>query len=335
MKISASLYSNKERPMEDLVAELDRCHIDYFHIDCNDNPDVFKDIQKIKTISKTPVDLHIISETPEKYFDHIRETKPDLVTYQYEQLDGVVEFPKVEGVKYGLAVVSDTPVEVFDQYKDQCDFILIMTTTPGQSGGKFRKDNFKRIRKFRNQFPGKGIYVDGGVNDETGFILRLLGVHSVVSGSFLVNHQSIGEALMHLRSSVIHSDFQVKDFMIDETDAPVLIEGTYGVTDAIQKIDDGNMGFAIIKSGTGELSGITSNADVRKGLLKNLDNLNNISLTDIVNTTPVSVNENATITDLLSLIRSKNFLISYLPVVNKESKLTGALSFINLIRSES
>lgn len=321
--------------MDQLVHELDRCHIDYFHIDCNDEPSVFEDIKKIKKISRTPIDLHIITDTPEQYFSLIEETKPDLVTYQYENLKKPISFPKVEGVKYGLAVISDTPVEVFAEYEDQCDFILIMTTTPGQSGGKFRKDNFKRIRKFRNQFPGKGIYVDGGVNDETGFILRLLGVHSVVSGSFLVNHESLGEALMHLRSSVIHSDFQVKDFMIDQEDAPVLMEGDFGVKDAIKKIDQGNMGFAIVRRLDGSLAGITSNADVRKGLLNNLEDLNKISLQDIINTNPVAVSEEATISELLSLIRSKKFLISYLPVINRDNKLTGALSFINLIRSES
>ncbi len=321
--------------MDALVQELDRCHIDYFHIDCNDDPEVFNDIKKIKEISSTPVDLHIITDTPEKYFDHIAQTKPDLVTFQYENLNEHITFPDVEGVKYGLAIVSDTSVDVFEAYKDQCDFILIMTTTPGQSGGTFRKDNFKKIRKFRNRFQGKGIHVDGGVNDETGFILRLLGVHSVVSGSFLVNHQSLGEALLHLRSSVIHSDFQIKDFMIDETDAPVLVEGEFGVKEAIQKIDHGNMGFALIKDRDGLLAGITSNADVRKGLLSNLDDLNQISLEEIVNKTPVSVNEEATISELLSLIRSKSFLISYLPVVNSQNQLTGALSFINLIRSES
>ena len=321
--------------MEQLVEELDRCHIDYFHIDCNNNPDVFKDIDEIKKISQTPVDLHIISNEPEKYFDLISESKPDLVTFQYEDLPGHVRFPKVDGVKYGLAVVSDTPVEVFAEYQDQCDFILIMTTTPGQSGGKFRKDNFRKIRKFRNRFQGKGIHVDGGVNDETGFILRLLGVHSVVSGSFLVNHESLGEALLHLRSSVIHSDFQIKDFMIDEEDAPVLTEGSFQVKDAIRKIDEGNMGFALVKGANGALAGITSNADIRKGLLKNLDDLNKTSLTDIINLDPVSILEDATISELLELIRSKNFLISYLPVTSKNNKLTGALSFINLIRSES
>lgn len=321
--------------MGELVEELDRCHIDYFHIDCNDDPQVFEDIKKIKKTSNTPVDLHIITEKPESYFNLIEQVKPDLVTFQYEQLNGKISFPKLEGVTYGLAVVSDTPIDVFKEYEDQCDFILIMTTTPGQSGGKFRKDNFKRIRKFRNKFPGKGIYVDGGVNDETGFILRLLGVHSVVSGSFLVNHQSLGEALMHLRSSVIHSDFQVKDFMIDEVDAPVLTEGSFDVGSAIQKIDEGNMGFAIVKDGNGQLSGITSNADVRKGLLNNLSDFNQISLEEIVNQNPVAISEDATISELLELIRTKKFLISYLPVINSKNKLTGALSFINLIRSES
>ncbi|MEM9339717.1 MAG: hypothetical protein AAGA66_13360, partial [Bacteroidota bacterium] len=277
--------------MNQLVEELDRCHIDYFHIDCNDDPAVFEDIKEIKKISKTPVDLHIITDTPEKYFDLITEVKPDLVTYQYENLDGRTNFPQVDGVTYGLSIISDTPVDVFEEYKDQCDFILIMTTTPGQSGGKFRKDNFKRIRKFRNQFPGKGIHVDGGVNDETGFILRLLGVHSVVSGSFLVNHESLGEALLHLRSSVIHSDFQVKDFMIEEEDAPTLLEGEFEVKDAIKKIDDGNLGFAIVKDKDNKLTGLSSNADVRKGLLKNLEDLNNISLPDIINTDPVSIHE--------------------------------------------
>lgn len=321
--------------MEQLVAELDRCHIDYFHIDCNDDPKVFEDIKRIKSLSRTPVDLHIISDTPEKYFDVIEETRPELVTYQYEQLPGRMRFPSIEGVKYGLSIVSDTPVDVFEHYQDQCEFVLIMTTTPGHSGGAFRKDNFKRIRKFRTQFPGKGIHIDGGVNDEIGFILRLLGVHAVVSGAFLVNHESLGEALLHLRSSVIHSNFQIKDFMISEEDAPVLTKGQFGVKDAIQKIDEGNLGFALIKDRNGRLTGITSNADVRKGLLKNLNDLNKISLEDIINKTPVAIHQDATISDLLDRIKSEKFLISYLPVVDTDNRLLGALSFIHLIRSES
>ncbi|MEQ8338324.1 MAG: CBS domain-containing protein [Cyclobacteriaceae bacterium] len=335
MKISASLYSSKERTLPNLVNALDKCHIDYFHIDCNDNMDVFKDIEEIKKISKTPIDLHIISDRPEDYLPLIEKHGVEYVTFQYENIPSRLELPDLPGTRWGLAITSDTSIQVFEDYKDSCDFILMMTTTPGQSGGKFRKENFKKIRKFRNQYPDKKIYVDGGVNDETGFILRILGVHSVVSGSYLVNHESIGEALLHLRSSIIHSDFRIKDFMIDIEDAPVLDMQSTKVKDIIRQIDDFNLGFTLLKDAHGKLAGISSNADVRKGLLKHLDDFNAMKLEDIVNTNPVSISEDATISELLQMIQSKSFLISYLPVVNSQNTLTGALSFIHLIRSES
>jgi ribulose-phosphate 3-epimerase len=334
MKISASLYSSKERPMASLVNELDECHIDYFHIDCNDDPRVFEDIAKIRAYSKTPIDLHIISDHPEKYFDLIEQHAVEFVTFQYENLNSEIQFPQFQASSLGLAVVSDTSVDVFEEYKEQFDFILIMTTTPGQSGGVFRKDNFKKIRKFRNRFPGKGIHVDGGVNDETGFILRMLGVSSVVSGSYLVNHKSIGAALMHLRSSVIHSDYHIRDFMMDTNDASV-ISADSDVKQIFQAIESSNMGFTLLQNPDKTLYGISSNADMRRGLLKHLDDFNRTTPTDIINNNPVTIDESATISELLHLIQSKRFLISYLPVVNEKKELTGALSFINLIRSES
>ncbi|MFZ9045348.1 MAG: CBS domain-containing protein [Cyclobacteriaceae bacterium] len=334
MKISASLYSSKERSLENLVKELDECHIDYFHIDCNDDPSVFEDIAKIRAYSSTPIDLHIISDQPNRYFDLIEKHKIELVTFQFENLPRDTQLPTFTSSSLGLAIVSDTSVDVFESYKDQFDFILIMTTTPGKSGGVFRKDNFRRIRKFRNQFPGKGIHVDGGVNDETGFILRMLGVSSVVSGSYLVNHESIGAALMHLRSSVIHSDYHVRDFMMDTENAPVIAANS-NVKQIFQSIESSNMGFTLLINPDNSLFGISSNADMRRGLLKNLDDFNAISTNDIVNNNPVTVNESATISEMLQLVQSKRFLISYLPVINDKKELTGALSFINLIRSES
>ena len=121
-----------------------------------------------------------------------------------------------------------------------------MTTTPGQSGGKFRKDNFQKIRAFRNQFPGKRIEVDGGVNDEVGFVMRMLGVDSVVSGSYLVKHESIGMALLHLRSSIVHSDYKIKDFMIGLDDSPVLMDSQADVKNIIRSIEKYSQGFTLL-----------------------------------------------------------------------------------------
>ncbi len=317
-----------------MVTELDKCHIDYFHIDCNDDPAVFDDIREIRGYSKTPIDLHIITDTPDPYLDLLREVPVERVCFQLENLKKKINLPKLPGTSWGLALTSASEIQAFDQYKDECDFVLIMTTTPGQSGGKFHKDNFQRVRKFRNQFPGKAIEVDGGVNDEVGFILRMLGVQSVVSGSYLVNHESIAEALLHLRSSVIHSDFRMKDFMIERDQAPI-VSADSSTQRIIQTIDNHKLGFAIVEDDEQHLAGISSNADVRKGILKKFENLSDLKPSDILNTKPATISEDATITEMLDFIRSKKFLISYLPVVNSDNKLSGAVSFINLIRSES
>ena len=129
-------------------------------IDCNDDLSVFDDIAEIKQLSKTPVDLHIISSEPEKYFTKIVEHNVDYVTFQYENLKGKLSLPQDIQSKLGLAITTNTDISAFDEYAEDFDFILFMTTIPGQSGGVFDKSNFKKIREFRQRFPDKNIHVD-------------------------------------------------------------------------------------------------------------------------------------------------------------------------------
>ena len=138
MKISASIYSNQNGSLEELIKELDNYSIDYFHIDCLDDPGVFEDIKKIKKLSSTPVDLHIISSDPLKFFPLIEETQTDMVTFQYENIREKLEVPSSVRAQLGLAIVSQTPADVFLDYCDRFSFILFMTTVPGKSGGDDR-----------------------------------------------------------------------------------------------------------------------------------------------------------------------------------------------------
>lgn len=334
MKISASLYSSKDKPLEDLVQELDELNIDAFHIDCDDDPTVFDDIARIRQISNTPIDLHIISADPEAYLEQIAAHEIEYVQFQYENMEGRRFRLPENKTQYGLAVVSDTPLEVFEAYRDDFSFILLMTTTPGQSGGVFRKDNFNRIRRFAKMYPGKKIHVDGGVNDEVSFILRSMGVDSAVSGSFLVNHNSMGAALMGLKMQEVKSHYQVGDMQIDKSHLPVLNLDRCTFREVLQAIEDYDLGFALFTDGNDRLKGIASNADVRRGLLKNMDDLNRTQPADIINTNPISILQDATITDMLALVTSKTFPVLFLPVVNREGFLTGAVTFNNLIRGE-
>ncbi len=335
MKISASVYSNISRPLDELVKELDGYHVDYFHIDCNDDLSVFEDIRKIRSISKTPVDLHIISPHPEKFFDGIRQTGTEMVSFQFENLTGPLDIPAGITSKIGLAIVSGTPPESFSRLKNQFDFVLFMTTTPGKSGGKFNRENFRRIRQFQSLFPGAKIHVDGGVNDEISFVLRNMGVSLVVSGSYLVNADYMGIALHRLRSETGSDHILAGDFMIDKNECPVLETGKFSFRDVLQSIEKYNMGFTTVTGRKGELEGIITNADVRRGLLRHTGDLNKIEASALVNRSPVKVTQGQSVSEIIQMIKRLSFPVLFIPVVDDDNIFTGTLTFNNLIKGES
>ncbi|MEI6312747.1 MAG: hypothetical protein WCP57_10850 [Bacteroidota bacterium] len=335
MKISASLYSDKNRSIEDLVHELDSYQIDAFHIDCNDDVSVFEDIHKINAISQTIIDLHIITETPDIYIPYLQQHPIEWVTFQYENLPKGYVFPTIAGSEMGLAIMNNTPIEVFDAYANQCSFILLMTTTPGQSGGSFNTDTFKKIRNFKNKYPDKRIHVDGGVNAEVSFILRDLGVYSSVSGSYLLKHAHIGAALYSLKAAETSSSFLIKDFMIPLEELPVLDIRACSFESIVRTMDQYKLGFTLFTDKDESLAGVTSNADLRKGILKNMQDLQAIKARDIINLHPIKTNENNSIHQMLQQIKQLPFVILFMPVVDEQNRLKGAVTFNNLIKGES
>lgn len=333
MKISASIYSDNKRPLKEVIEDLIDHKVDLLHVDCNDELKVFDDIKKIREWTNTPIDLHIITETPEKYFDLLRETPVEYVTFQYEQLKPGFRIPDDVPGKKGLAVITPTSIDVFKDFPEM-DFILIMATIPGQSGGVFDAYNFSKIRNFRNKFPGKAIHVDGGVNGEVSFILRNLGVRSSVSGSYLFKAPSIGHALMDLTTREMDSHFKIKDFMIPIEEAPTVLLEELSNENILRAIENGNLGFCVVINREGKLEGLSSNADVRKGLLRNLSDFNAMTPEKIVNRNPVALNEDMTVIEMMKVIRECSFQVSYLPVKDSNNRAKGIVTFVNLIKGE-
>jgi CBS domain-containing protein len=209
-----------------------------------------------------------------------------------------------------------------------------MTTTPGKSGGVFNKENFKKIRDFKNKYPGKRIHVDGGVTGEVAFVLRNMGVNSVVSGSYLVNAEgAIGRALHQLRSDNISSHTRISDFMLTKEELPV-VSSSAPFLEVLQSIEKYNLGFTTVTDNTGKMLGIISNADVRRGLIKNIGHLENIQVKDLINSNPFKVLSSATVSEMLAYIKSIKPTILFLPVVDDNNILQGTVTFNNLIKGE-
>lgn len=333
MKISASVYSDKKRQLAATIEDLVNHRVDLLHVDCNDDLKVFDDIATIRELCTIPVDLHIITKQPSKYYDLLRQHPVEYVTFQYEDAEEPIDIPADIAGKKGLSIVTPTPVSVFSDFTD-FDFILLMATVPGQSGGVFDPVNFSKIRQFQKQFPNKAVHVDGGVNGEVSFILRNLGVEASVSGSFLFNAPSVGHALMDLTKRAVTSQFRIKDFMIPISEAPVVLESSFEILNVLKAIEDGKLGFVVVMKEEGNLSGIISNADIRKALIAHFADLTKVNLAALLNKQPIVINENSTVNELLEMIRSYSFPISYLPVVDANKKAVGIVTFVNLIKGE-
>ena len=335
MRISASIYANGEKDILDTVKELEAHHADMLHIDCRNDFSVFDDLERVKKETSLPLDLHLITSKPMDFSSALELNPVDYLTIQYENLNGSRELPKNGFKKLGLALISNTPLDVFEDFADSCDFVLLMATEPGVSGGSFNSDNFQRIREFKRKFPNKQVHVDGGVNAEVSFILRNLGVHCAVSGSYLFKQSSVGGAMLNLKNGQADSHYRVADFMLGLNETPTVGLSNLSLKTVLQSIEEARMAFTGVIDAAGFLKGIISNADVRKGLLKNIDDLALLQAESLINLKPIVVNEEMTVTELLRFVRHQTIPINYLPVINSEGKLTGSLTFNDLIKGEA
>jgi len=335
MKISASIFSDSEKNILTTIDNLNSYHVDVIHVDCKNRLSIFDDIKVIRENSNLPIDLHIITDNPEAYYPGIIKYNIDYVTFQYEDLkEKKLTIPSDYKGKLGIGITTFTDISVFENYKNSFDFILMMATIPGESGGRFDKSNFTKIREFSQQYPEKKIHVDGGVNAEVSFILRNMGVYLSVSGSYLFNSVSIGSALLNLKLNEIESHFLVKDFMQKTDSSPVINSKDLTLESLLLTFKKGALGFAIINDKNDKFAGIIGNADLRNGLLKHVNDLNSLNMQELINPNPLVINENINVHEMLQFIKKQTKPVIYLPVVNNNNNTVGIVSFLNLIKGE-
>jgi pentose-5-phosphate-3-epimerase len=334
MKLSASIYSSKDRDISDLISELSLYSIDFCHIDCIENESVFDDIKYIKSHTDVAIDLHIISKNPEIFYSKIEALQVNRVSFQIETIASDFYIPKFENTKVGLAIQIGNPdiFDIIESCKDEISHGLLMTTTPGVSGGVFKHIDFDTIRKIVNTFPQISWQVDGGVNNEVAYILRILGVDCIVIGNYLMNHRSIGAAIMNLKSKNVASEYLISDFMIPISELPLVQIGD-SFEEMLQKMEDYKLGTVFCIGQNNHFEGIITNADIRKCLLtKNFDY--SMSLSRLINKNPKKIKETFSIKNMLSFISQFSFPLLVLPVESENCELVGAISFHKLIKGD-
>jgi ribulose-phosphate 3-epimerase len=334
MKLSASVFSSKNKELLEVIHDLDLYQIDFCHIDSIEDSSVFEKIDLISQNSSIPIDLHLITNNPLFYIEEIKSRDIKQVSFQYENLPKDFIFPKMNDTKIGLAIhIQNQNInEIISLYKNQLDYFLLMMTTPGISGGLFEIKNLKLIHNLVQEYPNVIFQVDGGVNNDIAYILRIFGIDTVVIGSYMMNHEDLGAAVLNLKSKSSSSDILVSDFMIHRAFLPILDIEKSCIREVLIEMQKTKLGIVFCENNN-KFEGIITNADIRKYLLSNNYNPND-SILMCLNQNPKKILETFTIKKMLEYINDCEFPILVLPILNSDNHLLGAISFHKLLKSD-
>ena len=195
IKIAPSVLSADFLHLEKDVDTVNK-YADILHFDVMDGvfvPNISFGFPVIEAISKKaekPMDVHLMIVQPERYIERFAQAGASMISFHLNATEdpaAVLAQIKALGVKAGLVINPDIPVESLFPYLKDADFILLMSVFAGFGGQKFIEDTYERIRTLRAEMVRQGhiipIEVDGGVSASNAAALAEAGAEILVAGS--------------------------------------------------------------------------------------------------------------------------------------------------------
>lgn len=176
---------------------LEKAGADILHFDVMDGqfvPNISIGIPVLKAVrrvTKLPIDVHLMIETPGLMVDAFVDAGADNVTIHYESerhLHKVVHQVKSKGAKVGVALNPHTSLSVLDEILPDLDMVLIMSVNPGFGGQSFIFNTLDKVKRLAANLKERNlghveIEVDGGVKFDNIKAVSDVGAHVFVSGS--------------------------------------------------------------------------------------------------------------------------------------------------------
>lgn len=171
-------------------------YADMFHLDIMDGtfvPNIsfgFPIVEAIARKASRPLDAHLMIVHPEKYVDRFAKVGVNMLSFHLNAVDNpgqVLAQICAAGMKPGLAINPDIPVESLFPYLDQCHYVVLMSVFAGFGGQKFIEATYERLRILKAEIDRQGIechiQVDGGVSAANAARLVECGADILVAGS--------------------------------------------------------------------------------------------------------------------------------------------------------
>ena len=178
--ICASIMCADQMKLKEELEALEEAGVKLLHCDVMDGifvknlamgPELLKSISENTTI---PLDIHLATETPDKYIDMMSYIKPKYISFHVESSTNVkADIQKLRNYGIGpvLAISPQTSVDKIEEYISLVEGILVMTVNPGFAGQKFNLSVLDKLDKLTDILKDYDnppfIEVDGNINKDT------------------------------------------------------------------------------------------------------------------------------------------------------------------------
>jgi ribulose-phosphate 3-epimerase len=216
IKIAPSILSSDFARLGEQVAEAAAAGADYIHVDVMDGhfvPNITVGAPVVAAIHKrtrTPLDVHLMIESPERYVNDFARAGASIITVHAEacpHIHRVIQMIRESGASPGVALNPGTPISSLEHVLADVALVLLMTVNPGFGGQAFIPHLLGKISALRSRLDeshlSAELEVDGGITAETAPKVVAAGARVLVAGSAIfAAHQTVAEGISRIRGSI-------------------------------------------------------------------------------------------------------------------------------------
>jgi len=214
-RICPSILSADFSRLGDEIATVARAGADFLHVDVMDGqfvPDLTFGpilVSAMRRLTSLPLDVHLMIVEPLRHLEAFAKAGADHLIVHLEAVpDPVRSLREIRsrGLRAGLSIKPETPLERYLEALPECDLALVMTVEPGRGGQPFLEGSETRIAAVREAIDRGGLDcllgVDGGIKPATAARAARAGADTFIAGNSIFGTPDPPEALRALRQSV-------------------------------------------------------------------------------------------------------------------------------------
>ena len=167
-------------------------------------------ISAIRPYTDLPLDVHLMCIHPQNKVADFVNAGADIITVHAEAcgntLTDVLRYIRSYGIRCGVAVSPDTPLQNIYESLEWCVMLLVMSVYPGRGGQKLIERTLSKATEARRYFERNGlvkdIEMDGGITEENVAMVKDAGVNVIVAGSTVFRAADMAATIRTLRERV-------------------------------------------------------------------------------------------------------------------------------------